>query len=143
MFAFEGHRLSVRLSEIVYDRMVTRAQGMQEDSRVLERRTRSVSDMREHFSHRSRDLVIRPVGVLLAYECLFEATRGPVQIARGHPALARRHLSKSRDLRLSGLGSMVHPAEGIAYGRKLKRGHAGRATGPSPFADQARTEVSS
>ena len=30
--------------------------------------------MRERFSHRSRDLVVRPIGVLLAHECLFEAT---------------------------------------------------------------------
>ena len=59
--------------------------------------------MRERFSHRGRDLVIRPLGVLLAYECLFEPPHGPVQIARGDPALAGRHLSKSRDLSLSGL----------------------------------------
>jgi hypothetical protein len=78
--------------------------------------------MRERFSHRSRDLVIRPPGVLLAYECLFEATHGPVQIARGDPTLARRHLSKSRDLNLSGLGGVVHPGESIVSGRKLKRG---------------------
>jgi hypothetical protein len=80
--------------------------------------------MRERFSHRSRDLVIRPVGVLLAYECLFEATHRPVQIARGGPALTGRHLSKSRDLSLSSLGSMVHPSESIVSGRKLKGGHA-------------------
>ena len=65
--------------------------------------------MRERFSHRGRDLVIRPLGVLLAYECLFEATHGPVQIARGAPALTGRHLTKSRDLHLAGLGSKVHP----------------------------------
>jgi hypothetical protein len=82
--------------------------------------------MRERFSHRSRDLVIRPIGVLLAYECLFEATHGPVQIARGGPALTGRHLLESRNLSLSGLGSMVHPGESIASGRKLKRGHACR-----------------
>jgi hypothetical protein len=80
--------------------------------------------MRERFSHRSRDLVIRPVGVLLAYECLFEATHRPVQIARGGPALTGRHLSKSQDLSLSSLGSMVHPSESIVSGRKLKGGHA-------------------
>jgi hypothetical protein len=82
--------------------------------------------MRERFSHRSRNLVIRPAGVLLAYECLFESTYGPVQIARGAPALTGRHLSKSRDLSFSGLGSVVHLGEGIAYGRKLKCGHARR-----------------
>jgi len=82
--------------------------------------------MRERFSHRGRDLVIRPIGVLLAYECLFEATHGPIQIARGAPALTGRHLTESRDLSLSCLRSMIHADEGIAYGRKLKRGHARR-----------------
>jgi hypothetical protein len=75
--------------------------------------------MRERFSHRSRDLVIRPIGVLLAYECLFEATHGPVQIARGGPALTGRHLSKSRDLSPSGLGNVVHPSERNLSGRQL------------------------
>jgi hypothetical protein len=76
--------------------------------------------MRECFSHRSSDLVIRPPGVLLAYECLFETTHGPVQIARCAPTLARRHLSKSRDLNLFGLGNVVHSIERIVFGRKLK-----------------------
>ena len=78
--------------------------------------------MRERFSHRSRDLVIRPLGVLLAYECLFEATHGPVQIARCAPPFARRHFPKSRDLSLAGLGNVVHSGESIVFGRKLKRG---------------------
>jgi hypothetical protein len=76
--------------------------------------------MRERFSHRSRDSFIRPPGVLLAYEGLFEATHGPVQIARCAPTLARHHLSKSRDLSLSGLGNVVHSIERIVFDRKLK-----------------------
>jgi hypothetical protein len=36
------------------------------------------------------------------------------------PTLAGRHLSKSRDLGLSGLGSVVHSIERIVFGRKLK-----------------------
>jgi hypothetical protein len=80
--------------------------------------------MGERFSHRRRDSVIRPIGVLLAYECLFEATHGPVQIACGAPALTGRHPSKSRELHLSGLRSMVHPAESTGSNRKLKRAHA-------------------
>lgn len=82
--------------------------------------------MRERFSHRGRDLVIRPIGVLLAYECLFEATHGPIQIARGAPALTGRHLTESRDLSLSCLGSMVHPSESIVSSRKLKGGSRSR-----------------
>jgi hypothetical protein len=58
--------------------------------------------------------------MLLAYECLFEAAHRPVQIARRAPTLARRHLSKSRDLSFSGLGSVVHMGKGIVFGRKLK-----------------------
>ena len=77
--------------------------------------------MRERFSHRSRDSVIRPIGVLLTYECLFEATHGPVQIACGAPALTGRHLTESRDLSSSGLGSVVHPSESNLSARKLKR----------------------
>jgi len=76
--------------------------------------------MQERFSHRSRDSVIRPPGMLLAYERRFEATHGPVQITRRTPTLTRRHLPKSRDLSLSGLGSVVHPSKGIVFGRKLK-----------------------
>jgi hypothetical protein len=77
--------------------------------------------MRERFSHSSRNLIIRPIGVLLAYECLFEATHGPVQIACGAPALTGRHLTESRDLSSSGLGSVVHPDESNLSARKLKR----------------------
>lgn len=92
--------------------------------RAVEFLERSVSDIRESFSHRSRDLVIRPIGVLLAYECLFEATHRLIQIALGDPTLPGRHLSKSRDLHLSGLRSMVHPSVSTASSRKLKRGHS-------------------
>ena len=80
-------------------------------------RTRSVSDMGERFSHRRCDSVIRPLGMLLAYECLFEATHGPVQIARRAPTLAGRHFPKSRDLSLSSLGNVVHPSKGIVFSR--------------------------
>ena len=77
--------------------------------------------MRERFSHSSRNLFIRPFGVLLAYECFFEATRGPVQIACGAPALTGRHLTESRDLSSSGLGGVVHPSESNLSARNLKR----------------------
>ena len=77
--------------------------------------------MRERFSHRGRDSVVRPPGVLLAYESLFETTHGPIQIARGAPPLAGRHFPKSGDLSFSGLGSVVHASKGIVFGRKLKR----------------------
>ena len=59
--------------------------------------------MRESFSYRSRDSVIRPFAVRLAYESLFEAAPEPVRLARGDPALAGRRLSKSRDLSPLGL----------------------------------------